>query len=486
MFTRMHRDERGVALVTALMVGMVVLSLGLVTIQLSAHNVDASSLDRKRLQAIHAAEAGLDVYLAELPRTPIGSIQCTPGVQTLPLEGGGQYQVTAVFYPTFPGVAGQEMSCPLSQDSPPGGAVITSRGTAVAVGNVRAASRTFQTEVALKPVIGGFAPAIFSDVQFNVNNNLNVYGNVGNDADMYTNGNFVCVNSSLDYGSVNVQGSATLGNSCTVAQDLRVNGNIVMSQSARVGHDATSSTGSISLSNQARIDNNARTGTSCSGCVQGSSVLGTITTNSPSAPPPAIQMPTVNWVPSAWTAAGYTIASFADCTAAKNHIQNVVSGSTISYAVRITTPCALVFDSSATVTLGANLAIVTNGSISTANHSRFLSSDGTIREMHFIVPRELFTPATPPDARATNCPATANNINLVNNTDFVNVQTFLYTPCTINLNNNNLGHGGQIFGQNVNINNHFSFTYRPMLIPGAGNIIGFNTDIAYLREITNA
>ncbi len=487
MFLRLHRDERGVALITAMLVGMVVLSLGLVTIQLSAHNADSSSLDRKRLQAIHAAEAGLDLYLAQLPRTAIGAIQCTPAVQTLPLEGGAQYQITAQFYPTFPGVTGQQLTCPLTSTTVPAGAVITSRGTAVAVGNVRAVSRTFQTEVALNPILGGFAPAIFSDVQFSVNNNLNVYGNTGNDADMYTNGNFVCSNSSLDYGSVNAQGFASLSNSCTVAQDLRVGGNITMTQSSRVGHDAISSAGTITLANSAQIGNNARAAGACSGCVQGSSVLGTITTNSSSAPPPQIAMPTVNWAGgTAWSTAGYTIASFSDCTAARNHIQNVVSGSSTPTVVRITSSCALAFSSSADVFLGANLAIITNGSISTSNHSIFKSTTSTPREMFFIVPRDIFTPATPPDSRATNCSGTTNNINMVNNTDIVNVRLFLYSPCTINLNNNNLGLGGQIFGQNVNINNHFSFTYRPMLIPGAGSIVGFNSDIAYLREITNA
>ncbi|MCA1727150.1 MAG: hypothetical protein LC722_05725, partial [Actinobacteria bacterium] len=64
MLSRLHRDEEGIAMITAMLVGMVTLSLSLVSVQLAVHNSGQSSYDRKRVQAIHAAEAGLDAYLA--------------------------------------------------------------------------------------------------------------------------------------------------------------------------------------------------------------------------------------------------------------------------------------------------------------------------------------------------------------------------------------------------------------------------------------
>jgi hypothetical protein len=486
MFRRLHRDEEGVALVTAMLVSMVVLSLGIVTIQLSVHNSDQSSFDRKRLQAVHAAEAGLDAYLAQLPRTAVASVQCTPAVATLPVDTGAQYQITATFYPTFPVVIGQEMACPLSDTNPPVGAVITSRGTAVAVGNARAVSRTMETEIKLNPILGGFGPAIFSHTALNLQNNLTVNGNGGNNGDIFTNGNFVCNNSSLDFGSINVQGSVTLGNSCTVIQDLRALGSINMSSSARVGHDATSSTGSITMANSSRIDNNARAASTCTGCT--GRVGGTITTTSPSAPPPRIELPTVNYVASAWTAAGYTIQDFTNtnCGVTQTAVRNFVTalnGSTTKYVLRIVPSCAVSFDK-LDIRMGADLAIVSNGAITTANRTEFLSATGAELQLYWIIPRSLFTPATPPDAPATNC--SGQNIGISNQTIFTNVRTFFYTPCTANFDNNNNGLGGQIFGGTTNITNHFTLTYRPMLIPGAGSIVGFNTDIAYLRERTNA
>jgi len=60
------KDESGIAMVTALLVTMVVLLLGVVVVALSAHNVSQSAFDRKRVQSIGAAEAGLDSYLSAL------------------------------------------------------------------------------------------------------------------------------------------------------------------------------------------------------------------------------------------------------------------------------------------------------------------------------------------------------------------------------------------------------------------------------------
>ena len=41
---------------------------------------------------------------------------------------------------------------------------------------------------------------------------------------------------------------------------------------------------------------------------------------------------------------------------------------------------------------------------------------------------------------------------------------------------------GQVIGQTVNIGNLFNMTYKPILVPGA-EIVGFEQDIAYIREV---
>jgi len=469
---RLHRDERGVALVTAMLVGMVVLSLGLITIQLSAHNVDASSGDRKRVQAIHAAEAGLDSYLAMLTRTPTAGIQCSPAASSLPIEPGARFQITAAFYPTYPGIPGQELACPLNPSAPPAGAVVTSRGTAGGATGSREVSRTMQTQVRLSPRFGGYGFAIFSDTGLDVQNNLTINGNSGNDGDIYTNGNFACSNGTTDYGTVVAHGTATVSNTCNILQDLRASGSISMSGSGHVGHDAISSTGSITMANSSRIDNSARAATTCGGCT--GRVLGTITTGSPSPVPTLVPMPQIDYDQSAWQAAGYTIHPDSSCTSARTFIQGL-NGSTTRYVERISPGCSLSLANNTTISLGADLAIISDGAISTSNLTTIRSSDGQPKDLYLIVPWSSVTSCTG-----------SQDIFFSNNTDFVNVRVFVYTPCTATMNNNNLGLGGQIIGGSVALTNQFAFTYRPMLVPGGGSITGYTPDIAYLREITNA
>jgi hypothetical protein len=62
------------------------------------------------------------------------------------------------------------------------------------------------------------------------------------------------------------------------------------------------------------------------------------------------------------------------------------------------------------------------------------------------------------------------------------VWAFVYTPCTATMNNNNSAMQGQVIGGTVTIGNLFNMTFKPILVPGA-QIVGFNQDIAYIREV---
>ena len=61
----------------------------------------------------------------------------------------------------------------------------------------------------------------------------------------------------------------------------------------------------------------------------------------------------------------------------------------------------------------------------------------------------------------------------------------MYTPCTINLGNNNAGGvDGQLIGGVVNITNQMVLNYRPIEVPGF-NQTGFTASQAYIREVRN-
>jgi Tfp pilus assembly protein PilX len=65
------RDEQGIAMVTAILVSAVILTLSITAASLAIHNTDQSGLDRKRLQVVAGAEAGVDAAYASLETTPM-------------------------------------------------------------------------------------------------------------------------------------------------------------------------------------------------------------------------------------------------------------------------------------------------------------------------------------------------------------------------------------------------------------------------------
>jgi hypothetical protein len=462
-------DERGVAMVTALLTSMVVLSLGIVVVGISQHSESVSSYDRNRTQAVDAAEAGVDSTLQSLQTTATASLPCTVNA-TLPTSPAAKFYVEISYYQTYP-PSGSAMTCPLSGDVDPAGALVKSTGTAVVTTAPLGVSRTMETEVRLNPIYGAFGTAIFSDTGLNLQNNLNVTGNNGNDGNVYTNGNWICDNNTLIKGSVYAQGTVEMSQGCTVAQDVWANGAVTVFNSATIQHDLTSSTSSIAMSNNTKVLHNATSGTTCAGCL--SRVTATVTINHVSPAPPHLDFPTINYVAAAWQSAGYTLNNQTVCTTALPLISAGFSAKTV---VRISPACALSWGNNSVINVKNDLAIITDGSIETINQTNWVSTDGQVHDLHFIVPASA----------ATTCPGTTHDISFSNNTSFDSkLHIFVYTPCHVTYNNNNNGLGGQIFGGTVDITNLYSLAFFPIKVPGAGQVTGFNVDIAYLREITN-
>ena len=82
------KGEEGFAMITALGVSVIVLFMSVTVVTLSVHNSTSSAFDRDRLQAVDAAEAGIDNYLSSLTGA-VGSATCTtqtgtPASRSLP------------------------------------------------------------------------------------------------------------------------------------------------------------------------------------------------------------------------------------------------------------------------------------------------------------------------------------------------------------------------------------------------------------------
>ena len=140
---------------------------------------------------------------------------------------------------------------------------------------------------------------------------------------------------------------------------------------------------------------------------------------------------------------------------------------------RVTPACAITYANNTTVNLSADMAIVTDGSIAFTNQTTFQSGDGNAHTIFFIMPT------------GTSCTGGNGNFTTSSNTSFVKLRVVVYTPCTVSYSNNDDGLGGTIYAGTVNITNLFNFTYNPLVFPGAGDITGYNVDIAYIREIAS-
>lgn len=465
MFMKL-RDERGLAIITAVLVSVVVLSLSITVIALSEHNANQSSFDRKRVQAIDAAEAGINAYFAELLEGT-GLETCDPDMHdgTLPTTPAAEYDLTITLYSTWPPVSGTELPCPPTAD--PLGAVVTSKGTAVISGSPVAVSRTMQTQVRMAPIYGGFNKAVFSDIVLNLENRFTINGYDANDGDTYTNGNFVVQNNVLISGSTYAQGHADVSQG-VVKADMWANNYVRLSNAVEVFGSATSSTSYVNLSGNSHIYGDGKGGTT----VTGGTIDGTVTQNSPQGPPPQVALPQLTYNPAAWAADGYTEVNFPICALAKTFINAMPVG---DYVVRITPACALSWGNNSTINVRGNLAIITDGSISTVNQTNWNSVGGEWT-VFFVRPYQA----------GLNCASGAYDVTVSNNTGFNNgLKTFVYTPCTVNFGNNNAeGVNGQIIGGTVNITNQMTLNYVPILVPGF-NLTGYNVEVAFLREITN-
>src|SRR5262249_53993107 len=116
----------------------------------------------------------------------------------------------------------------------------------------------------------------------------------------------------------------------------------------------------------------ARAGTSIS--VSNNSVIdgGTYANSGATNPPPSWGgFPKLYWDPANWS--GYTINYFNACNPAQNFTNSLPAG---NQGVRVTSVCDLKWSGNPTINLYGNLAIITDGSITTLNNPTFQGVGG--------------------------------------------------------------------------------------------------------------
>ncbi len=468
---RAHREESGVAMVIAMFVVLAVVLLSTAILDMSIHNTDQAAYDRKRVTSVAASESGIDRAWNLVQYSPPEALPCgTPDTGTLgTAPGPATYEVT---YTWFDSAGATMATCP-SETSLPASVLVTSVGRTNS-----GVPRTMQAYMTLSPTFGGFDAAIMAVVSASFSNNFTINGSSSNNGDVYIlNGNLTMGNSPTIYGNVYVpNGSVSMSNSSRVVGNVWANSMATMSNSATVNGDLTSSMSSIS--GNGTVGGDATAGTTIAA---GIAVSGTRYTNSPQGPPPTQTFPRLCQVAIAgvcdalpWAANGYTINTYTGASACTSARSFLLSGTiTGNQVVWIDQVCNLSITNNSTINFTGNLAVVTQGSISMANQNNWNGVVGS--NLFFIVNHRAIFPAS--------C-SSSYNISTGNNSNFINANTLFYSPCTVTMNNQN-NFKGQVLGNSVGIANHFTMEATPVLVPGNGEINGFNQSIVYVREVAD-
>jgi hypothetical protein len=493
-----RQDEQGlVALAVALSVCAVLFLSGLLVFQVASFNQADSSLRRIQAQSLYAAEGGLDrAYQALQSAATSAQLPCGPLTENF-ATGPAQssYSASISYFDTFP-PTDAALAC-TSGHGPPATVV-----AAEVISTGRAAPNTAQNtaqymEALIKITPGSvsgsvFDKALFSNQTMAGSNNGTIYGQSGNDANVYTNGNVNCGNGFSDQGSVTAEGTFTGTNNCTVNGNVTAVGNVILSDNSTIGGNVTSTgnsgcpqQGNITMSNFAVVDQSAYAYCSISlnnnASIAHSKVANDTTLVNPTAETfPVVPMPTIT--SQTWTNAGYTNQITDNTCTAAGVYADILNMATASAPTLIETSCALSWSGNTTISLNQNLAVFSTGGFTMSNNTTWQSTNATTRQLYLIVPSVV-------GSTQTTCTSGQPGITFQNNTTFAtSVQVLDYTPCTISIGNNSTGYG-QVYGGQVAASNNFTAHYVPMTLPGAtggGQSVSSTTiAVVYERQLSS-
>lgn len=480
--SRTQTDDHGMALISAVLVTMVVMGLGMTAMGLSMHSLNTSAVDRKRTKTISSAEAGIDLTLQQLAVTPLPcSLSNTLGT------GPGASSFTAnisYFGPTGVALPCNESFGPVGS---PAHARIVSRGT---TRDPVYGDRSMNAYAKMTALIGPFDKAIFAQNTISFTNNSTVNGNGGENADVYTNTTYQCSNNQVVRGSVYSQGDILMSNTCSVTGDLWANGRIAASGNGSVGGSVyaagltAGSPGSISMGlTTVAKDAVAKGSIAPTPCAPGRPIKGQCSANASPGSPPYQSFPALEWSWPAWMGAGYTVVDEgADCAKLYTDLRAMAVSTTKTVFL---TTCTIDWSVNKDWVFATDVAVFSTGGMSTSNTVSFTSADGTPHAFHMIVPYYTFGSRTPTPCGAY--PGGTGNLTFSGSTTVSTLHTFIYSPCGVRYSNNQTTIGQIYGGRQVEIYNNFTMTFRPVPVPGGvvsggGSSSGYTVGLIYKRE----
>jgi len=473
---RLLSDDRGIALITALIVTFVATTIASAGFTLATHNLDQSGGDRRQTDAIHAAEAGVDSYLQYLSTAPITGTACSRPNGTLTASPPATYTVSATFYTSTD--AATPMTCSggvLAGGAAPGAILVH------AVGTAGGKSRTMEAWYGLntgQTVIPAFTGAVYSYNNATFSGGAAQFSSITHQGDLYA-----------ENGDINLSGSSLIDGAIETH-----NGKITMSGSAQALGNVTSSD-TLTTSGGVIIWGNGRSSTADNknGAVikgteyycttkQGVGLGGTVKDCNSSLPVDRGAFPYFSWSNfqtnmGSLTEGSYTIHSYntgtaSDCTNAYNYI---VGGPTGNNAVYIGTNCSLNFSGGVAIPVNGNLAIVSVGSLNLSGGSYFNppnAASGYHLRLEFNI----------------NSTAPACNSNGIvfsgGSTTGAGILAEMRTPCYANFSGGSFSGTGSLLAGNVNFSGGSAINAQPTQDPShVLGAAGFTVIFKYRREV---
>ena len=471
-------DDSGSALMIAVMVVGVCLSLAMVGVTVAVSSTRASGVDRQRVLAVDAAEAGVDSAFGAIqsgglaPPCSLAAATVKSGPDT------ASYGTTVAYYDA----AGAQLGCTAAGVSgTPVQALIRSTAQTAALGGGGSRGvRTLEALVALTPQSGStLTKAIFADGVLTFENQTTVLGNNGPDADIYSNTDVNCSNNENFAGSLYSQGSISISNSCSFAGNVWAHGPVKTNNgsSGTVAGFVKSATGTIALSG-IDITGNLYAGGSIA--YGGCSVAAKCFPNNSPGEPPSNPFPILRANPatlSTWAANGYAVVPYVGvCSLVDDAIDDDYSQA--GHPVLLVTSCPVAFAKSKDISLRNDVAIFASGGFSSSGQVGFSSTPaGTERKLYWVVPYEAA------GSRPCAAPGVTTDQQFSLSSD---VDMLIYSPCNISFANNST-HIGQLYGgSDVSIRNRFRLQFRPLPLFGIDTSSlpnrGYTPSIVYKRE----
>lgn len=526
--------DRGVAIVAALAVVMLVGIMLAVVVDIAMSEARQTGRDRQRSSGVAVAEGAVDGAVARIQSAPPGALGAVCGnLPTSADVAADDFTVTTTV--TYYNAAGAVVDCSALTTTKVAQASIVSRARSNSVNGAAPAQRTVETLLKLTPSVG-LDKAIFANSTMTMSNNAKVTAQSGKpEANIYTNGDFYCLNNQEFHGSILApKGSIYLESQCTVIVDAWAKGEIkVTNPKASIGGRALSYTSTVTLGSAA-LGQQARAAGQVTGNVCATS--GKCFSNDPTVPAPPVEpFPELLWnatAQAAWAAEGYTnvvnipgtytVQKSDGSTAAVDFPCGWYTGpdlagppqangtpTTLKLAGKadgaaawlwangwkLPGPTVLAVNcASSKVTIQENydlqlnrdLVIVTRGGLSFTQQSIIKAVDGTATAtdpaLLYMIQPVMWESET---VTCNGYGIELNNQVTVQNT----VNTLLYSPCPIHKANNSDITGQVYSGQAVAVDNKFDMKYVPMPVPagalnptGAAGILSYSVDVLYKRE----